>query len=77
MSSILQGLEDEVIRDIAKPIIAKTVMGWANNVDPNTNKPRPLIAAADAPEIEDALYKMLGVVLGMMAENAEQKGTTT
>lgn len=70
---ILQGLEDEVVSDLAKPQINKVVTGWVNNVDPVTHKPRPLIAASDAPEIEDALYKMLGVVLGLLAENQEQK----
>lgn len=73
--NILQGFEDQVISGIAKPIINKTVVGWAHNVDPVTHQPRPLIAQADVPEIEDAMYKMLGVIFGLMAENQEQSAT--
>ena len=72
MTDIISGLEHEVIRDIAKPVIDKMVLGWANNVDPVTHKPRPFISQADVPEIEDSLYKMLGVVFGLMAQNQEQ-----
>lgn len=72
---LFQNLEDAAISAIAKPIIKGVVIGWVNNVDPTTHQPRPLIAASDAPEIEDALYKMLGVVFGEIAQAAEAKGS--